>query len=662
MDVARTKFTSDSAGAPERLNLNIPHPDMAPAIFADPASQTVQEMLERLAPTDATLLIIGETGTGKEMAARYVHARSRRAAGPFLAVNCGALSDTLAEAELFGHEKGAFTGALRAERGWFEAASGGTLLLDEIGDLPLNLQVKLLRVLQERVVTRLGSRVSTPIDVRVIAATNVDLHAAIAEKRFREDLYFRLNVATVILPPLRERVAGLPILIQHFLRLYADRHGRPAIRISTDALKRLSAHHWPGNIRELENVIHNAVLLAQSEVIESNDLQIAASSAVHADDVNTMETMLRTLFEKAINDKEQKLFDRVAQALVQTAFDMAEQNQVRAAQYLDLSRNALRTQLSYLGVIPPRRRNGTVSDSAPSIRGPRLKRLRIGYQKFGMLNILKAYGAFESRLLSAGTSISWINYPAGPQLLAGMEAGEIDIGSTGEVPPIFAQSNGVPILYTAYEPPAPQSVAIVVPHASRARSITELRGKKIAFNKASNVHYLVVRGLEANGLSLQDMEIVYAPPHEHGLLPGEGNADAWALWDPLLTIAQRSKEVRILLDGKNLVMNHEFHIASRTFALENPDIINLAHEELRVVGRQFATNGLQTARLLSAKMGIDVPTLEIMFKRLTHGTKLIDQNVVWEQQKIADRFYALGLIPKPISVRDAVWTQAAERL
>jgi aliphatic sulfonates family ABC transporter substrate-binding protein len=609
-------------------------------------------MLDRLAPTEATLLIIGETGTGKEMAARYVHARSQRRSGPFLAVNCGALSDTLAEAELFGHEKGAFTGAVRAERGWFEAASGGTLLLDEIGDLPLNLQVKLLRVLQEREVTRLGSRSATPIDVRVIAATNVDLHAAIAAKRFREDLYFRLNVATVILPPLRERCAGLPSLIQHFLKLYGDRLGRPNLRIGPEALVRLSRHLWPGNIRELENVIHNAVLLAKGEMIETADLRIAAA-ADDALEAPALERKLRLLFETYIQEKEPQLFHRVAQTLVQTAFDLADSNQVRAAQSLSISRNALRTQLAHLGVIQARRR-GAVELPGPA-RAARLKELRVGYQIFGMLNILKADGMFESRLAANGTSVRWIGFSAGPQLLAALQADDIDLGATGDVPPIYAQANGAPLVYTAYEPPAPQNVAVVVPRGSRIRDVAGLRGKRLVFNQWSNVHYLVVRGLEAHGLGLQDLTIVHAPPEESRLVLARDQADAWALWDPLLTIAQRSREVRVLFDGRGLVMNHEFHLARRDFAAAHPDIISLSHEELRRIGRRLGAQALETARAVSPKMGIDVPTLEIMFKRLTHGTRRIDQNVVWEQQKIADRFYALGLIGKPISVRDAVW-------
>jgi len=649
MDVKRPLLETQRAAG----RLHVPAGE-SPAIFADPASQAVQELLDRLAPTDATVLIIGETGTGKEMAARYIHAQSRRRSGPFLAVNCGALSDTLAEAELFGHEKGAFTGAINAQRGWFEAASGGTLLLDEIGDLSLPLQVKLLRVLQEREVTRLGSRVTVPIDVRVIAATNVDLHNAIAEKRFREDLYFRLNVATVMLPPLRDRKGSVPVLVQHFVKLYGDRLGRPHIRISTDALVRLTRHSWPGNIRELENVIHNAVLLTQGELIESSHLRLpAAPPQKPAPRDDSLETTLQVLFERAIQENTPDLFDRVERTLVRAAFDLADGNQIRTAQSLGISRNSLRTQLSHLGVIPRRQR--TLSSPALA-QASRARELRIGFQKFGLLNILKAHGALEERLLHQGIGVRWIGFAAGPQLLEGLHAGQIDFGSTGDVPPVFAQAAGAPLLYIAHEPAAPQNVAVVVPRDDKIRSIADLRGKRIAFNKGSNVHYLLVRGLEAHGMSLADVTVSYVAPGEPRNVLDRGQADAWALWDPWLTIAQRSREVRLLFDGKSLVANHEFHLAHRDFARDSPEIIQILIEALRQVGDLVTSQPIETARALSTRIGIDVPTLEITFNRMLHGAKPLGQDLIWQQQNIADRFYALGLIPRPVVVRDAVWT------
>ena len=617
----------------------------------------VQEMLDRLAPTDATLLIIGETGTGKEVAARYIHAQSRRRSGPFLAVNCGALSDMLAEAELFGHEKGAFTGAIRSQRGWFEAAAGGTLLLDEIGDLPLHLQVKLLRVLQEREITKVGSRVPIPVDVRIIAATNIDLHSAIAEKRFREDLYFRLNLATIILPPLRERKDNLHALAQHFLRLHGEGAGRRNMAISAGAMMRLARHSWPGNIRELENVIHNAVLLTRSDIIESDHLSLPPASPQEiSGTADSFEMALRALFGQALRDKESRLFERVTRTLVQSAFDLADKNQIKAAELLGVSRNTLRTQLSYLGIIPHRQRAdqaGRSGEAAPKRHG-RGKEIRLGYQKFGMLSILRARGVLESRLHGRGISVQWLEYPAGPQLLDALGKGVVDFGSTGEVPPIFAQANDAPILYVAYEPAAPRSEAVVVPFDSTIRCVADLRGKRVKFNKGSNVHYLLLRGLEANKMSLNDIEPVYAAPQEPRSMIGD-DADGFALWDPLLTIVQRSKEVRVLFDGNGLVLNHQFHIARKNFTLEHPEIIRDLVEEIRSTGRWLAQNPIEAARSLSSRIGMDIPTLDITFNRMAHGTRFLDHEIVWEQQKIADRFYALGLIPRAISVSDAVW-------
>jgi transcriptional regulator with GAF, ATPase, and Fis domain len=324
-------------------------------VFEDPASRALKADLDRLAPSEASLVVIGETGTGKELVARYIHENSTRKAGPFVAVNCGALVDSLVEAELFGYEKGAFTGALKDQVGWFEAANGGTLLLDEIGDLPAPLQVKLLRVLQEREVVRLGARSPVPVDVRVIAATNIDLQAAVAAGQFRQDLFFRLNVATVHLPPLRERPGDIATLAAHFLELYRTRMSRPELILSDAALVALTAYAWPGNIRELENVIHNAVLLAKGPAIEPSELKLFREASV-AGGSGTISPVdgLRAAMERLIASGEPDLFQRVSGLLVTAAFEMSERNQVRAAERLGLSRNAMRTQLARLGIIPGR--------------------------------------------------------------------------------------------------------------------------------------------------------------------------------------------------------------------------------------------------------------------------------------------------------------------
>ncbi|WKE64322.1 sigma-54 dependent transcriptional regulator [Gallaecimonas kandeliae] len=232
-------------------------------IGGSPAMQRVQARLAKVGDTDATVLIEGESGTGKELAARALHRLSKRCDKAFVAVNCGAIPEQLAESELFGTDKGAFTGAAQARAGKFEAANGGTLFLDEIGELPLLLQSKLLRVLQEGKVTRLGEHHERQLDVRIIAATNKDLKAEVQAGRFREDLYYRLNVVPVLLPPLRERKDDIPALSRHFLGLYARRHGQAEPPLTHPLLAKLQSHHWPGNVRELANRMERLVLLGE---------------------------------------------------------------------------------------------------------------------------------------------------------------------------------------------------------------------------------------------------------------------------------------------------------------------------------------------------------------------------------------------------------------
>ncbi len=323
-------------------------------VFEDPRSRLLRRELEQLAPSEASVVIIGETGTGKELVARYVHEQSKRV-GPFIAVNCGALTETLVEAELFGYEKGAFTGAIQSQLGWFESANGGTLFLDEIGDLPLHLQVKLLRVLQEREVVRLGSRRSIPVNVRVIAATNVDLDAAVAAGRFREDLFFRLNVAPVHLPALRERPGDILPLANHFLGTYSQRLERAKLKLSPAAERQLLQYVFPGNIRELENIVHYAVLVARGDAIAPEDLRLTAPRLDRsgASEDATLEEQVRAL--TARHSGTASLFERVTDSLVLSVFEANDRNQVRTAAVLGVSRNTLRTHLARLGLIDSRR-------------------------------------------------------------------------------------------------------------------------------------------------------------------------------------------------------------------------------------------------------------------------------------------------------------------
>jgi two-component system, NtrC family, response regulator HydG len=241
-------------------------------IGASPTWRRMMTLVEQVADSSATILIQGESGTGKELVARTIHERSARRVGPFVAVNCAALPETLLESELFGYEKGAFTGAAGRKEGRFELASGGTLFLDEVADLSLVTQPKILRVLQEGEFERLGGTRKLQVDVRIVAATNRDLSEMVKDKRFREDLYYRLNVITVRVPPLREHPEDIRLLAQHYLRVYSAKNGRKLEAFSNEAIARLESYAWPGNVRELENLVERSVLLARKDRIDAEDL------------------------------------------------------------------------------------------------------------------------------------------------------------------------------------------------------------------------------------------------------------------------------------------------------------------------------------------------------------------------------------------------------
>jgi sigma-54 dependent transcriptional regulator len=331
-------------------------------IFEDPRSQALLDRVKLIAPSIANVLIIGETGTGKELVARHIHHLSTRYSGRFVAVNCGAFPENLVESELFGHERGAFTGALGARAGWFEAAQGGTLFLDEIGELPLHLQVKLLRVLQEQQVVRIGSRQPIEIDVRIVASTNIDLENAVASGRFREDLYFRLNVATLRVAPLRERRGDLLPLAQFFLREYSQRLGTD-VRLSPEAEAHLlNGYTWPGNIRELENVIHHALIVCDEDMIRPRHLNLtnlrAVGHAVSDASPNTTSSsldQLRAALLALFSEKQPDLHNLIEDTVIRTAYDFCHRNQVQTGRLLGISRNVVRARLAQCGEIPKSR-------------------------------------------------------------------------------------------------------------------------------------------------------------------------------------------------------------------------------------------------------------------------------------------------------------------
>ncbi len=325
-------------------------------VGSSPAMVETYKTIGRVAQSDAAVLIRGESGTGKELVARAIHYHSKRHEAPFVAVNMSAMPSELIEAELFGHERGAFTGAIESRAGRFRDAEGGTLLLDEIGDLPLPLQAKLLRVLQEREVTPVGGKGAIPIDVRILAATHHDLEKATESKTFREDLYFRLNVVPVYVCALRERLEDIPPLVHHFVERFSAELGVPKRWPSERALGLLSQQSWPGNVRELENVIKRALVLASGEVIDADDVEHATQPSRRAE--SDWARLARREFGKRIGSREEgddggpywEFVHRLERDLIQEAMQRTGGNQIRAARTLGINRNTLRKKLDELEI------------------------------------------------------------------------------------------------------------------------------------------------------------------------------------------------------------------------------------------------------------------------------------------------------------------------
>ncbi|MBV8906955.1 MAG: sigma-54-dependent Fis family transcriptional regulator [Acidobacteriia bacterium] len=303
------------------------------------AMQEIFATIERVAPTRATVLLAGESGVGKDLIARAIHFHSPRRDRPLVKINCSAIPENLMESELFGYEKGAFTGATSAKPGKFEQADTGTVMLDEIGDVPPAIQVKLLRILQEREFERLGSNVTRHIDVRVVAATNQDLRAALEQGTFREDLYYRLNVVPINIPPLRERKQDTAFLANHFLHKLAPDSGRPVEAISDTAMEKLIGYHWPGNVRELENVIERALILCRGNQLEPDDIKLEAPRARPTADGNQHHFL-----------PDGMTLDQYEQELIREALRRADGNKSQAARLLGLTRNALRYRLTQMGL------------------------------------------------------------------------------------------------------------------------------------------------------------------------------------------------------------------------------------------------------------------------------------------------------------------------
>ncbi len=332
-------------------------------VFSDALSSALHERVQKLSKSDATVLIVGETGTGKELIAREIHRLSERKNKSFIGINCAALPEHLVESELFGHERGAFTGATSPKEGWFETANGGTLFLDEVGDLSLGTQTKMLRALQEREINRVGGRAPIPVDIGFLAATNANLEEAVRAGRFREDLYYRLNVAQLRLPPLRERPGDILPLAEHFLENYRVRLGIEAAVLSESAEVALTAYEWPGNIRELENVAHQSLLVMRGNVIQPIDLNLTGFRPIRDE---TTASKIPTSASEVTPDHTPELdrvitqilcaggltiFSKIEEAIVRNALLYSGHNQVQAAHLLGISRNVLRHRLKLYGLI-----------------------------------------------------------------------------------------------------------------------------------------------------------------------------------------------------------------------------------------------------------------------------------------------------------------------
>ena len=333
LDVSRLR--EENRSLREALGEKYSHPNI---VAGSAKMQEVLAIVERVAPTNSTVLLGGESGVGKDLIARVIHEKSRRASGPFIKINSTAIPENLLESELFGYEKGAFTGASSSKPGKFELADKGTLFLDEIGDVPPATQVKLLRVLQEREFERLGGTRTVKVDVRLVAATNRDLRAALEEGTFREDLYYRLNVVPIDIPPLREHKEDIPDLTNLFLSKFCRDSGRPVTTISPEATNLLLSHHWPGNVRELQNIIERACALAKTSRLEPGDIHIDSSPR-----------------NKAASSSDGFLpagmtLDQWEDDMIREALKRASGNKSQAARLLGLSRNALRYRLSKIGI------------------------------------------------------------------------------------------------------------------------------------------------------------------------------------------------------------------------------------------------------------------------------------------------------------------------
>lgn len=289
----------------------------------------------------------------------------------------------------------------------------------------------------------------------------------------------------------------------------------------------------------------------------------------------------------------------------------------------------------------------------PAAQAQEAKTLRIGFQKYGTLTIVRALGDLDKRLAAQGITVKWTEFPAGPQLLEGLNVGSIDFGTVGEAPPVFAQAAGAALVYVGNEPPSPTSEAILVPKDSSIKSVADLKGKKVALNKGSNVHYLLVKQLERAGVAYGDVNVAYLTPADARAAFERGAVDAWVIWDPFQAAAEKQLGARVLADGTGVVKNYQFFLAARAYEKAHPDVIRTVLDEVRKGDLWARDHRAEAVALLQPVLGLDKAVVELAADRLAYGVQPITREVLQEQQQVADAFHALKLIPKPLNVFDA---------
>jgi aliphatic sulfonates family ABC transporter substrate-binding protein len=646
-------------------------------VFEDPKSRALLARIQQVAPSSATVLIAGETGTGKEIVARHIHQLSNRAHRPFVAVNCGAFSESLIESDLFGHEKGAFTGAAIGKAGWFEEADGGTLFLDEIGDLPLTAQVKLLRVLQEHEVVRLGSRHPVPVDVRLIAATNVRLEEAVAAGHFREDLFYRLAVAKVSVDALRDRAGDILPLAHYFLAVYASRlgtGGSAGVPTLTAAAERcLLAHPWMGNIRELENAIHHALLVCRGGQITPEDLPLITmpprrSTGAHAtlsatlpvettpspipvlDPRDKLRSALRELYDEGAPG----LWSDIEEMVMLTAYEHSRENQLRTARLLGVSRNVVRARLLQFGALVGGSREGDDSEETAKPGEERLK-VRIGCLKLGPLTVMRINGALARRWADRGIDVEWSEFEAGPSIVEAMSAGRLDLAVAGSISSIVGQADGVPLVCLAAEPHTPDGAAIVVHPDSPIRQVADLKGKTVALNRGSNSDYLLLKALEEAELDFDDVHLSDLPPGDAQTAFEHRDFDAWAIWNPVLAVLRQKSGARVLRDSSGLSGNVLCYVGTRTFSSAHPELIDEFLQEVSRTGAWINDNQAAAIDLLAQNVEVSRAAISAALSRRRFGARPVDAALLAAQQSVADTLLRANRIGRRVAVADAQW-------